>query len=492
MMDISLERSTIITNRLVYKDTLYCEISADYVVPDTQDDIQKLLKTNAQVRLKSKDTSQNLVHIGGEVCGELLYLTENGGEIAVLNFAVPFESEAHTQNVDAACFANGEIKLSAIDARAANPRKVNIRAEVLILVSCFKEDEVGFSMSVVEKYDKLFYKCATAKLLHPMFVGEKQISLDEEFSLDNATEGDALLSAKSEYSVLSAERVGKKLIVKGNAFVSVLLSEPDGKLREQQFETSFSQLFEMPSDSELYRYDACILPSAENYSLEDSLIKADLHAVIQLICYTQNEVTYIEDAYFCGKTPTLEREESDILTEICIDEKSTTSVLTFEDESMIRSVICLDSKVGKLKLSDEKVISAVCVDVLYLNENEELCCARVRGEMMFQAVGEGTFDVQIKGANATVSGKAMEITVTAVLFNRSYSVERISAVTAISIDENEEITPSATLYMCRRGERELWQIAKHYGSSEELIKSVNKIDDAKEADPLQMLLIPTL
>lgn len=492
MMDISLERSTINTNRLVYKDTLYCEISADYVVPDTQDDIQKLLKTNAQVRLKSKDTSQNLVHIGGEVCGELLYLTENASEIAVLSFAVPFESEAHTQNVDADCFANAIIKLSAIDARAANPRKVNIRAEVEICVSCFKEDEFVSSISVAEKDDKLFYKCATAKLLHPMFVGEKQISLDEEFSIDNAAQSEALLSTKSEYSVLSAERVGNKLIVKGSASISTLLSEPDGRLREQQFETSFSQLFEMPTDSELVRYDASILPSAEYYSIDESLLKADLHAVIQLICYTQNEVTYIEDAYFCGKTPTLEWEERDILSEICIDENSTTSVLSFEAESAIKSIICVDSKVGKLKRSDEKALSAVCVDVLYMNENEELCCAKVRGELIFQAVEEGAVDVQIKDAKATVSGKAMEIAVSAVLLTSSYSVERINAVTAISIDENEQITPAATLYMCRRGERELWQIAKHYGSSEELIKSVNKIDESKEADPTQMLLIPTL
>ncbi len=491
MMDISLERKTIDRYREIYKDSLYCEISSDCVVSDTQDDIQRLLGADAQARLKNKDVSANSIHIGGEAVGSVMYLPESGEGIESLSFSIPFDCDAHSQELDGSCFCIVDMRISALDATVLNPRKIGIRAEIEVKLSCLKNEELSFA-SKAEETDKLFTKNASTSIICPIFVGEKQLSLDEEFLLDEEANGIHLLGTKCSYTAGSAERVGNKLIQKGRALISAVIADGDGKIEEKKYETGFSQLFELPSEHELALTDAIILPSSEYCSVENGKLICDLHAVIELICYTEAELSYISDAYYCGKQTEFEYDSKELPQSMVNNEAEAKTVLHFETQETVRRILLTRCRVGKSKLSDGKLNYALTVELLYETDDGDIRQAKLRDKMSFTASDEcSDRKVEISDCNSDVSENAIDISLTALLITVCGECVKLSMISAINVADAEGEVRRPTLYICRRGERELWDIAKRYGSSEEMILAVNKVE-GREIDFETTLLIPTI
>lgn len=491
-MDISLERKSIDRYREIYKDILYCEISSDCVVSDTQDDIQRLLGADAQARLKSKDVSANSIHIGGEAAGSVMYLPESGEGIESVSFSIPFDCDAHSQELDGSCFCIVDMRVVALDVTVLNPRKIAIRAEIEVKLSCLKNEELGFSNKVSEECDKLFTKTASASFICPIFVGEKQLSLDEEFLLDEEANGVHLLDATCSYTVGSAERVGNKLIQKGRAVISAVVADGDGKIDEKKYETGFSQLFELPSEHELALTDAKILPSSEYYSIENGKLICDLHAVIEVICYTEAELSYISDAYYCGKQTEFEYKSTELLQSMVNNETEAKAVLHFDAQETLRQILLTRCRVGKSKLSDGKLSFALNVELLYETGDGDIRHTKLRDELSFN-VSDECCDrkVKISDCNSDISENGIDFSVTALLISACTESTKLSMISAISIADAETEAKRPTLYICRKGERELWDIAKRYGSSEEMILAVNKTDDG-ELSSETPLLIPTI
>ncbi len=116
-----------------------------------------------------------------------------------MNFSIPFEKETHLRDENACQSCIAELSVVAADVRIINPRKVSVRAEVQIRLRCYDAEELSCCASVSDKPDKLFCKSRTEPLIYPSFVGEKQLSLDEEVPSEAGSPAAALLSGSSSY-----------------------------------------------------------------------------------------------------------------------------------------------------------------------------------------------------------------------------------------------------------------------------------------------------
>lgn len=494
-MDISLERRGLSRYREVFRDTSHCELSADCVIPDTQGDILRIIKCEASAKLKSKDVSSDSVTIGGELSGEILYVPEAGEGVSILNFSIPFENETHLrdENVCQSCIA--ELSVVAADVRVLNPRKVSVRAEVQIRLRCYDAEELSYCASVNDKPDKLFCKSRTEPLLYPSFVGEKQLSLDEEVPCDAGSPAAVLLSGSSSYYADGIERVGSKLILKGHADISAIALDGEGNIITLRSSTPFSQLFEMSGEADPPYWDAVIVPTAEYYSLENGNVNADLHAVIQLTCYAEADIEFIEDAYFCGRMLQLEHEELGLCRSVSTLKLTSSEVLEYDAGGSPVSVVLAESRLGKIKLTDGSISIPVSSEAVYTNSDGELCCGKARGCLEFELPSDCGHSmpntVEVTETTAQINGSSIEIRVTAILTLECTETVRISAISGMSADDTQCVSSRPSLYLCRCRDRDLWTLAKAYGSSEDAIISANKLTDGNVL-PDAVLLIPKI
>lgn len=488
-MDISLKRKAFRIYRKTYCDTLYPEVGSDCVVPDIQKDIKTVLSSSAVAKISEKESLTGSVHLSGEMCGEIIYLTEDEG-IEVLNFALPFDCSAHSQEISPSCFCAADIKVTAFDVRVLNPRKVNVRAELEVGLCCYDEQELDMAIGLSEDHEKLFYRQASENIVFPIFVGEKQLSLDERFDLN----GDVrLLSAQSRYSFKGIESVGDKLILKGEAIISAVTESESGKLQKKTFSSNFSQLFDL---SEAYEPENCsvtILPSTQYFSIENGEICAELHAVTELCCYANRELMYIDDAYCCGKSLGIEYESVELTKSIEQLELRAAVKLQCETEFSPSSVLLADIRTGKLRQTGDKITAAVCAEIIYCADSNA-ASAKVRGELEFELPDDRSYCVEgiaISDSSLSYSDSGIELSVTATLRLGVETKCEISAVSSMSISDEGASVSTPTVCLRRMGDRNLWTIAKEHDSSVDVIRSVNKLDDA-EPDPKKVLLIPSL
>lgn len=488
-MDISLERKAFRIYRKTYCDTLYPEAGSDCVVPDIQKDIKRVLSSNAVAKISEKESLTGSVHLSGELCGELIYLTEDEG-IEVLNFALPFDCSAHSQEISTSCFCTADIKVTAFDVRVLNPRKVNVRAELEVGLCCYDEQELDMAIGLSEDHEKLFYRQASEKTVSPIFVGEKQLSLDERFDLN----GDfRILSAQSRYSFKGVESVGDKLILKGEAQIIAITESDSGKLQKKTFSSNFSQLFDL---SEAYEPENCsvtILPSTEYFSVENGELCAELHAVTELCCYAKRELMYIDDAYCCGKHLGLEYESVELAESLEQLELRAITKLLCETEFPASSVLLSDVRTGKLRQVGNKLTAPVCAELIYCADSK-VASAKVRGELEFELPDDRAYCVEgitISDSSLSYSDSGIELSVTATLRLGVEKKCKIAAVSSMSINDEGSFAQTPTVCLCRMGDRDLWTIAKQHDSSVDVIRTVNKLDDA-ELDPKKVLLIPSL
>ena len=64
-MDISLERRFLSSFKLIGSAKKVCDVSSDIVVPDTREDILRVIMTNADYSIRSKDVESGRVVVHG-------------------------------------------------------------------------------------------------------------------------------------------------------------------------------------------------------------------------------------------------------------------------------------------------------------------------------------------------------------------------------------------------------------------------------------------
>ena len=77
-MDISLERKFLSSFREIGSEKKVCNISSDIIVPDTKADILRVVLTNGEYSIRSKDVESGKVLICGELKVNVVYVPESG------------------------------------------------------------------------------------------------------------------------------------------------------------------------------------------------------------------------------------------------------------------------------------------------------------------------------------------------------------------------------------------------------------------------------
>ena len=494
-MDISLQRRFFSSFKTIGSAKKVCDINSDVVVPDTKKDILRVVLTNADYMIRSKDVESGRVLVRGELKVSILYVPESGEGLCTLATDIPFECEFEVESADSGCTAIAEMNLISVDTRILNPRKVMINAQVCVSQKCYCNSDFTWYTDPLDSINNAFFKKNDTDIRFVNLVTEKTISIEDEIPVRDLDGEVQLISTPVSFFTDSADAVGSKFIVKGHAEITANYLA-DGKFENCGTTISFSQIFELPERDILPDYKAFILPTGNFFELSDGKLSFEIHAVIQIVCTETKKLVYIEDGYVCGAETLLGKEEKDVCVSERIMRLSETVQLSRSAEYGIEKILFLSGMTGMPKVSGEEISVPIAVEIVYTSTDDQIRSFKVYGSAKISAeiaeneTIEGTY-ASITSLKPSVSG--MDVTVDASINIEAHLQVRSKVQFVCSAEYNEPDDRKAmpSIYMCRSEESDIWGIAKKYSSNVDMIKKINEIDHTTDTSN-RLLVIPRI
>lgn len=494
-MDISLERKFLSSFKLIGNGEKLCDVSSDIVVPDTKEDILRVIMTSADYKIRSKDVESGKVVVHGELNVTAVYVPELGAGLSTLSTDIPFECEFEVDSADSGCVAVAELCIKSVDTRILNPRKVMINAQVGVSQKCYCNCDFSWYTAPAEAPKNTFFKKSSADIRLINLVTEKTFSIENDFSVQGIDDSAQLIATPVSFCTDSAEAVGSKLIVKGHADIKAVFCS-GSNFETGETTVSFSQIFELPERDIVPDHTVSILPTGDFFELNDGKVSFEIHAVMQIVCTESKTIDFVEDAYVCGAETVLDEEEKTV----CISERTLcqteSAQLTQAADFDIEKVLYMSGIVGTPKVSGNEVTVPLTVEAVCASVDEQVRSVKLHGNASFE-LDAGENEV-IDGTSACISSlrsniNGRELTVTAavaaqVQMKKSRTLQVVSSVT---VNEPDTGMPTPSVYMCMAETNDLWSIAKRYSSDIDMIIALNELEDDADVSG-RLLIIPRI
>lgn len=491
-MEIELKSSSIPTFEMVGKGSNTCIISTDSVVPDSSEDILRVLSTDYSCKIRSKDINDDKVVICGEVDSVVIYIPESGDGICTLNLKSEFETSFDVPGIDSSCSSFAELKVISFESKIVNPRKIHVQGEI-----CVEQESYRMSnLSVLAECDGLpdctYTKKQSAKVLRIADVTEKTVSIEEDIPLSEYGEY-KLISASSRFVAEPPELIGSKIIAKGRCLTTALFY--DGAAMEQkEFVSEFSQLFSLndPADKAYFRVN--IIPTGEYYDLQDEYFVMDIRALVEIICFEATEVEYYADAYSTKADITTDYRTFDSISSVNTKTEKISDTVSCNTSDIVAKIVSSEFLHSDVRFSEGKIILPYIVEAVYLTESGTLKSCRLRRNAETELnLSEGeTISwsiVKLLDCSIRSNSEAIDCNINAELIIETTRKDTIKQISKIVLEEIDEPPKKPSLYLLKAQGSSLWDIAKHYSSSEDDIVKVNGLE-AGEAIDGKLLLIP--
>ena len=496
-MEILFEKKTQTRCRESLRTVKRLQESVESVVPDTEEDIGKIVTVQSCVLLRSKDLSGHGVLVTGEARASVLCITEGRDRVFCLRVEKPFTVEFELPELTGEEQTQISLHVTASDARLMNPRKLSVTFELTAELSCYVQESVPVETRLPETACRgLHVRYVQEELLLPDAVCEKSFVLSEQFPFSGGrAQPEKLLSEQAELQIDDCQLIGSKVVVKGRGeFKIACLCREQTEPVQAAFSAPFSQILDIGAES----MELCVVTpqlTGAYFDLVDSIsgekaVDAEVHVLLQLVSRSRVAVSTAADAY-----SNLTELQPQVKT-LSFESIGAKRTLRFQEAENLEltddcaDVLCVFPALSRCALEDGKLRSAIHLDVLYRTESGEL--AAVRRTMMLEQDCGGTWErllsARLGESELRPSGKSLEahFTVEATLLEGEKT--EIRSIEAVSLDETQSFDLSSfpSLTMVRVEGESLWELAKRYHSSVEAIEAFQT-----EADQMSgMLLIP--
>lgn len=467
--------------------------SVESVVPDTDEDIGRIVSVQSSVLLKSKDLSGRGVLVTGEARAWLLCICEGEERLTSMRVTKPFTAEFEIAELTGEEELQVTLGVAATDARLVNPRKLSVSFELSAELSCYTTESVAAAITPAA-CPGLHVLCTQEELLLPNAVCEKSFVFSEQFPFpEGKARPERLIGEQAEIRAEDCQLIGSKAVIKGRAEIRAAYLSAEGELVQESFTEAFSQIMDIGSET----MDLCtVQPQLTGVYCEladsisgEKVLDAEIHVLLQLVSRSRAEIRTVTDVY-SNLTPVSVQTET--LRFESAEERRTLRASVSESVALpedCADVLCVFPTLSRAAVEAEKLSATVSLDILYRGESGGLAavrrtltpaCACSPGELRLLSAA-------LTEAELRPAGKSMEARVTLEAQALSMKKSEIVSIQSVMLDEEQAFDSGSfpTLTMVRREGESLWELAKRYHSSVEAIEAFT-LPDAQEA----MLLIP--
>ena len=497
-MEINFESLSTTAYRESFHQIKRVQASMESVVPDTQDDIGRLLSVQPALFLKEKSQTERGVYICGEASASILYINELENAVSALHLSQSFTLEYELADPSQELFPQIRLSVSHSEAHILNPRKLSVTVEITGELNGYQRGSVQTeTIPPVETDVVIHTKCDQARVALINAVCEKTFVLNEQFPFPaGKPQPKELLTQNLSFEITSRQLIGSKVLVKGRVCLTVCYaSEELSCPLTEEFSSAFSQLIDIGQEY----MDVCSIdmePTSAWVSLIDTMngekaLDAEIHALIQIVSRCEQDIRYVSDAYSNLMSSELEREELSysIVTEPRRLGLNADEVLELpEDCSDV--LLVLPSLTGG-SLTQDRAAASLVLDVLYRTQSGTLSCIRRLLNLETDCSTEGERLLSMRLADSYFRPEQRQLSVRAgVEFTiENHGENAFSSVIGVTLDESSPYNFAAfpTITAVRAEEEGLWELARKYHSSPERILAMNEVDGEPRG---KLLLIP--
>lgn len=183
----------------------------ELIVPDSLEDILRILSCRRQCRIREKNVGQDAVSVSGEIDVTVMYIPETGDGVRVVGTTIPFEINFSAPGADSTSSAVTKLLALNADAKAVNPRKILISTSTVMELSCYKYSDVCWFEPPENAPDKLYFKTSELKCKSIVLVSEKTLSVEDELDVPEQLSGGDFVRAFSSIRQAPAKSSAQNL-----------------------------------------------------------------------------------------------------------------------------------------------------------------------------------------------------------------------------------------------------------------------------------------
>ena len=507
-MDIRMSQETKPILQQLFRQTIPTEQVYEMSLPDDLPDAAEIVFTEAKALLRGKEIENGRIFVKGVIAANILYYSDSFNNIQKAEAQIPFSLDVECNDAEPSCKLICNASVFLCSAKIMAPRRLLIKSETCVSVRCLKESMLVTSCLPAETCPDLMQLRYSKTVYVPVTYCEKSFIVTDTFKLPSQCESiSGLLLENTHCTVDDAKIVGSKLILKGTVFCDVLYSSEDSKLPcAADFSTEFSQIIELDRQTKIGITETVLALTGAYFHTEATLssqerqIYLELHLAAQCIVSAEIEMNYISDAYSPVRQVSLAKERIALrdfgnpvmrLVEArgSLDTESEFEKNLFSvfGASIPRSI---EGETGKVLQNDFFVCSLCC------DSSGKLKSASGRISYKDEINDDSMFEILSADCTgdlyASLQGKSIDIHLPFALRFTSEDGGGLEVVSTIEIaEENADMSaiPSMILHRYRKGES-LWELAKVYHSTTDLIDEANNSAETDNYFDRQLIIIP--
>lgn len=515
-MGIELLKENIDYNQVIGQNTSDTVVKEEYIIPDTQPDVRKILMVDAKPSVTNTDIMQDKVYVEGNIKFNVLYLGvgDESSQVCGVEYTSKFSNYVDIlgSEHDMTCFSNTYVEH--MNCNIVNERKISVEGIVEVSAEIEKPCKIQMVNDVLgtgeiqflrkqSKLDKLINKSSMD------LVGKSAITIPmDKAQIDEVLKYDTNIH-KRQIKILEGK-------VQVEAFVNIGVLYRDKDSREINFVSddiivTGEENIEEADPSMDYNVDFEVAASEFNLKEDDLGEKRTINSDILVKCDVElikkEDASIIDDAYSPQSNLKLERQNYDVnmvygrgLSETIVKEN-----LELEEDSPMPSEIVMCN--GSVNITDQKLVEdkvalegVVNSSIVYRTSdpdkyvyalNEEIpfsCSVDIPGSKIDMMCNSKAY---IENIEAAVEANTILVKAVISLESRVFYTEHKDFI--VNVIPVEGVTPekkaSITIYVVQNGDS-LWKIAKRYCTTVENIIKANSMENTDEVLEGEKLLIP--
>lgn len=508
--DLKINHEMIPLSEVVYDGISEQGIELDYILPDYYPDIFKLIKCEAFPEILSYSVTENKLNFDLSVNIIIWYCSENSNELSTIRQKMTYsKTQELGQDITGA-----EVLLRTaadyVNCRVVNKKRIDIKGAVTTKIKLISEKQQEMicgaeGMNIQLRKIPVEYSLGKLSADKTAVINENVEMNPDKPSVVSIIRS-CVFAGEPECKVIA-----NKLVVKGNAQISILYScEDSGKpsMDTMKYTIPYSQIIDMEGLDETYQ--CCVEATAVNCDISPSAaktFKCEFSINMHCSAIKTSHTEIITDLYSTKYDSDYQISKVRICKPpVPVNEHINMKYVLEYNDGTIEKVYDVWCSAKNISVKADNEENAICMSGMLkfsalvrnsegkpvLIEKENACEHRI----MLSGGDDGFIpesDAFVENCTYTLSsGNKISVSSDIVLRGKLCRFSETDAVTDINVDSTslrrKEGNYAAKIYFGNEGEN-VWDIAKKYGTSVEAVMEENEqSDEILAADT--MLLIP--
>ncbi|MFA9380964.1 MAG: DUF3794 domain-containing protein [Acetanaerobacterium sp.] len=511
-MELMVNKEAVTINEVVYDGCVQQPVSCDLMLPDYCPDILRMLRCDIDAKVVSKQVIGAKLVIDGAACVRLLYI-DDARCLRSHEHKIPFTTNIELKNASDNASVEAHATTDYVNCHPVSQRRLDIKGSLSVcaVVTAPHTEQVvseagGMNVEVRRKMMKLSRTTAS--------VG-RTFTVKEELEVGYGKASvAAVVRSVGACVVTDYKLIANKIILKAELSGHILYTGDDkaSSVDILEYTLPISQIVDMEGVDEesqcrlMLTVNGITAEVRANNEGEARVLAISVEIGCNAMAYKSSEVPVVTDMYstkfestFTAKQVTFERLAAVLSNEYTV--KNTYDM----PEERIANVMDVWSEVAiknaKVENGELVVMGAVKTCMLAMQEDGESTCFERSGEVEYRTRLENSTEnmavnseATVKSTQYTISGKdKIEVRCTLFISASVFVSGRENVLTDIAVNDKvpKQAGETAALIIYFAEENEsVWDIAKHYNTSANLIANSNELSGETMGERC-MLLIPT-